>query len=142
MYDTNMSTTLELDELSILIKNALTSLMAIENKKAPNMKEIELRTRDFFTRADEDRNNVISFKEFKSYLRKEKFVVEAILKFGVADSAELGNDFGNGANGLPEIHEDLDAECNPTHQLTKRQQAVRQEITADEFAEEDLGQGD
>jgi len=113
--------------------------MSLENKKAPNMKEIELRTRDFFNRADEDRNNVISFKEFKSYLRKEKFVVEAILKFGVADPTELGNDFGTGTSGIPEIHEDLDAECNPTHQLTKRQQAVRKEIPEDEFAEEDLG---
>jgi hypothetical protein len=121
IYDTNLSTTLELDELTILIKNALTALMSLENKKAPNMKEIEIRTRDFFKRADEDRNNVISFKEFKSYLRKEKFVVEAILKFGVADPAELGNDFGTGASGLPEIHEDLDAECNPTHPPTKRQ---------------------
>jgi len=139
IYDTNLSTTLELDELTILIKNALTALMSLEGKKSPNMKEIELRTRDFFNRADEDRNNVISFKEFKSYLRREKFVVEAILKFGVADPAELGNDFGTGASGLPEIHEDLDAECNPSHKLTKRQQAVREEIPADEFAEEDLG---
>lgn len=125
IYDTNLSTTLELDELTILIKNALTALMSLENKKAPNMKEIEIRTRDFFKKADEDRNNVISFKEFKSYLRKEKFVVEAILKFGVADPAELGNDFGTGASGLPEIHEDLDAECNPTHPPTKRQLAVK-----------------
>jgi len=36
-----MSTTLEIDEITILIKNALTALMIIENKKPPNMKEIE-----------------------------------------------------------------------------------------------------
>lgn len=95
------------------------------------MKDIELRTREFFQKADEDRNNVVSFKEFKSYLRKEKFVVEAILKFGVADPAELGSDFGTGASGLPEIHEDLDVECNPNHPLTIRQKAVRKEITED-----------
>lgn len=47
--------------------------------------------------------------------------MEAILKFGVAEKADLGNDFGTGASGLPEIHEDLDVECKPCHEPTKRQ---------------------
>jgi hypothetical protein len=32
LYDTNLSTTLDLDELTILMKNALTALMILENK--------------------------------------------------------------------------------------------------------------
>lgn len=76
-------------------------------------------------------------------MRKEKFIVEAILRFGVADKSELGNDHGTGYNGFPEIHEELDLECKPQGtEPTKRQQAVKKEIPKDEFAEEELGIGD
>jgi hypothetical protein len=59
------------------------------------MNEIDRRTRLFFANADEDRNNLVSFKEFKTFLKKEPFILEFILKFGVAKQGELGGDFGS-----------------------------------------------
>ena len=59
------------------------------------MNEIDRRTRLFFANADEDRNNLVSFKEFKTFLKKETFILEFILKFGVAKQGELGEDFGS-----------------------------------------------
>lgn len=143
LYDTNLSTTLDLDELTILMKNALTSLMILENRQAPNMNEIDRRTRLFFETADEDRNNLVSFKEFKTFLKKEPFILEFILKFGVAKHGEIGSDFGSSNTQLPTIDEDLDAECKPKGlERTAKQAAVKADIPLDEFTEEVIGSGD
>lgn len=62
---------------------------------------------------DEDRNNQITLKEFKSYIKRDKQILEILLSFGIAKKEDLGTDFGSGNGQAPDIDEDLELECNP-----------------------------
>lgn len=56
---------------------------------------------------------MISLKEFKSYIKKDKQILEVLTSFGVAKSEDLGTDFGAGGE-VPDIDSDLEEECNPS----------------------------
>ena len=119
LYDFDRSQTISKDELTILMTNALAAMKAMEGKTAPSVAEIERKTNEFFVAADINQDNVISLKEFKRYIRKDKQVLEVLCSFGVAKSEDLGTDFGTGGGGVPELDSDLDEECNPGGRLTK-----------------------
>jgi len=56
---------------------------------------------------------MITLKEFKSYIRKDKQILEVLCSFGVAKSEDLGTNFGSGDGKIPDVDSDLDEECNP-----------------------------
>jgi Ca2+-binding EF-hand superfamily protein len=72
LYDFDRSQCITKDELTVLMTNSLTALKAMEGRPAPTLAEIEQKTTAFFEEADEDRNNQISLREFKSYVKKDK----------------------------------------------------------------------
>lgn len=72
LYDFDRSQSISKDELTVLMTNALTAMKSMEGKKAPTITEIEQKTNEFFKAADDDGNGVITLKEFKSYIKKDK----------------------------------------------------------------------
>jgi short-subunit dehydrogenase involved in D-alanine esterification of teichoic acids len=92
--------------------NSLSALKCIEGKQPPTIAEIEQKTNEFFNEADTDKNNSISLREFKSYVKKDKQVLEVLINYGIAQKEDLGTDFGSGGS-VPDIDSDLDEECNP-----------------------------
>ena len=69
LYDTDKSKTLTMDELIVLMSNALTALMLMEGKEAPSIHEINQRTQTHFKSADADNDKRVNFAEFKNYLK-------------------------------------------------------------------------
>jgi len=92
--------------------NSLSALKCIEGKQPPTIAEIEQKTNEFFNEADTDKNNSISLREFKSYVKKDKQVLKVLINYGIAQKEDLGTDFGSGGS-VPDIDSDLDEECNP-----------------------------
>jgi hypothetical protein len=45
---------------------------------------------------DDDRNNLITLREFKSFIKRDKQILEILLSFGIAKKEDLGIDFGSG----------------------------------------------
>ena len=122
--------------------NTLTALRNMEGKPAPTVNDIEQKTAAFFKEADTDKNNQISLREFKTYVRKDKQVLEVLMSYGLTKKSDLGQDYGNGEDAVPEIDPDLDEECNPRG-LIDTSNAKKQAIKhGGEFEEEELGEGD
>lgn len=139
LYDFDRSQSISKDELTVLMANTMASLKGMEgNGNAPTINEIEQKTNQLFAKADVDRNNQISLKEFKNYIKKDQEILKVLMSFGVAQSEDLGTDFGN--SDVPAIDEDLDSEINPKGLVcTEKRQRVKE---GDEFAMDDLAEGD
>ena len=103
LYDFDRSQSISKDELTVLMTNALTALKNMEGKPAPTISEIELKTNEFFEQADEDQNNQISLKEFKSFIKQDKQCLQVLMSYGVALRSDLGTDFGTGEGSTPHI---------------------------------------
>jgi hypothetical protein len=60
---------------------------------------------------------MISFVEFKAYLRSEKNILAAYTRVSIVEpetaAKELGKDFGTGKEGFPTLDDDLEAETKP-----------------------------
>lgn len=84
LYDFDRSQSISRDELTVMMTNALAALKSMEGKPAPSIAEVEKKTTEFFVASDTDKNNVISLKEFKTYLKKDKQILEVLTSFGVA----------------------------------------------------------
>lgn len=148
LYDNDQSSTLTIDELLVMMQNALSALMILDGKEPPSIHEIAQKTRSYFQASDTDNDQKINFAEFKIYLKKDKSILSAITNSGVASLGELGTDFGYGNDATsPDLDEDLESECRPialyrdTAKLEKKE-AVAWTIEKSEFEEEDLGDGD
>jgi len=76
--------------------NTLCALKCMEGKPAPTISEIEQKTNELFSEMDDDRNNLITLREFKSYIKRDKQILEILLSFGIAKKEDLGTDFGSG----------------------------------------------
>lgn len=115
LYDFDKSMSISKDELTVLMTNVLTALKSMEGKQPlvlPTISEVEMKTSDLFKKFDTDRNNSISLKEFKSYIKKDTQILSILSSFGIAKSEDLGTNFGDD-NGTPEVDSDLEEECNP-----------------------------
>ena len=102
--------------------------------------------REFFKKTDSDHDLLVSLKEFKSYLKKDRGVLGTMIAAGVTAPEELGTDFGSGTNGII-IDDDLQLECNPLllrqdNQKVQKADNIKQEDDVERFEEEDLGEGD
>ena len=84
LYDFDRSQCISKDELTVLMTNALAALKNMEGKPAPTVAEIEQKTKQFFKDADQDGDNQISLREFKSYVKRDKQVLEVLTSFGIA----------------------------------------------------------
>lgn len=144
LYDFDRSQSISKDELTVLMTNALTAMKFLEGKKAPSITEIEQKTNEFFKAADDDANGVITLKEFKSYIKKDKQILEVLTSYGVAKSEDLGMDFGNGAGSVPDVDSDLELECKPSElEKDTRKDFIKDgEVPRDEFEEEIIPEGD
>jgi hypothetical protein len=112
LYDFDRSQSISKEELTVLMANTLAALKSMEGKKPPSIQEIEQKTNEFFKESDLNCDNIISLKEFKSYIKKDKQILEVLVSFGVAKSEDLGTDFGAGED-VPDVDSDLDEECHP-----------------------------
>lgn len=52
-------------------------------------------------------------KEFKTYIKKDRQILQCLTSFGLATSDDMGTDFGNDTAGVPLLDEDLENEINP-----------------------------
>lgn len=96
LYDFDKSKSISRDELTVLLANALTALKNLDGKKGPSVSEIEEKIKDFFSEGDEDHDGSISLKEFKSYVNKDKEVLQVLISYGITSSEDVGKDFGHG----------------------------------------------
>ena len=113
LYDFDRSQSISKDELTVLMANTMASLKSMERKPAPTINEIEQKTNELFAKADTDRNNQISLREFKRYIKGDQQILKVLMSYGVAESGDLGTDFGSGTEGVPTIDEDLEGEIKP-----------------------------
>ena len=140
LYDFDKSQSISKDELTVLMTNALTALKSMERKPAPTIAEIEKKTNMFFESADANRDNTISMREFKSYIKKDKQILEVLTSYAIAKKSDLGTDFGCGGSTVPDVDSDLDEECNP---YGLKDTELKHKIKdGDLFEEEEVGAGD
>lgn len=71
LYDFDGSKYISRDELVILMTNALTALNSMNKQKAPTLTEIENKVDEFFEKSDTNRDNKITLKEFKTYVKTD-----------------------------------------------------------------------
>ena len=72
-------------------------------------------------------------------MKKDEQILKVLMSYGVAQSEDLGTDFGGNEGGVPAIDEDLDDEINPKGlKCSEKRQKVKD---GDEFAEE-IEEGD
>jgi|LauGreDrversion4_2_1035121.scaffolds.fasta_scaffold204151_1 hypothetical protein len=101
------------DEIVIMMTNVLTALQSMKKLPAPNIKEVEAKTDELISKADQDSDKKITLKEFKDYITKDKQILEILLSADVAKKEDLGTDFGTGTGAAPDLDPDLENECNP-----------------------------
>lgn len=75
LYDFDKSLSLSKDELTVLMTNTLTALNALQKKPPASIQEIQKKTSAFFKKADTNKDNQISLKEFKSYITKDQEIL-------------------------------------------------------------------
>lgn len=71
LYDFDGSKYISWDELVILMTNALTALNKMNQLKPPTLTEIENKVDEFFEKSDTNRDNKITLKEFKTYVKTD-----------------------------------------------------------------------
>jgi Ca2+-binding EF-hand superfamily protein len=101
LYDADKSTTLSLDEVTVMMSNAMNVLMYIEGKPTQPISVIAENVKSFFKANDTDGDNKINFTEFKTYLKTDKRILAAITSSGVIATDEIGIDFGSHTNEVP-----------------------------------------
>jgi len=57
-----------------------------------------------------NKDNAISLKEFKNYIRTDKQILSCLLSFGIAKQEDIGTSFGTEKDGTPQCDPDLDDE--------------------------------
>ena len=72
LYDFDRSQSISKDELTVLMANVMASLKSMEGKKPPPIQEIEEKTDELFAKADTNKDQQISLKEFKTYIKSDK----------------------------------------------------------------------
>lgn len=72
LYDFDGSKYISRDELVILMTNALTALNKMSQLKPPTLTEIENKVDEFFEKSDTNRDNKITLKEFKTYVKTDQ----------------------------------------------------------------------
>ncbi len=72
LYDFDGSKYISRDELVILMTNALTALNNMNKQKPPTLTEIENKVDEFFEKSDTNRDNKITLKEFKTYVKTDQ----------------------------------------------------------------------
>jgi microtubule-associated protein-like 6 len=151
LYDFDGSKYISRDELVILMTNTMTAMNSMSKKAAPSIREIETKTDEYFKKIDVNNDKKITLREFKSFVKKDKQILEVLLNFNVAKGEDMGTDFGTGANGVPDCDSDLENECNPKELgRSDKKNMVKEGIDfkakeADDgnmFAEEEMGEGD
>jgi Ca2+-binding EF-hand superfamily protein len=111
LYDFDGSKYISKDELVILMTNSLTSLNKMDKKKPPTLVEIENKVDEFFEKADTNRDNKITLKEFKTYVKTDQEILKVLFNHDIAKNEDLGTNHGPGE--IPEYDSDLDSEINP-----------------------------
>lgn len=102
-----------MDEMTALMINSIGSLMAMEGKPKPTMKDIEQKTEELFAVIDKDGNKRISLKEFKDFIRTDRQILGVLVNMEVTAKEDLGTNFGIGDEGIPELDLDLEEEIHP-----------------------------
>ena len=126
LYDFDGSKYISRDELTVLMTNALCSMNAMAKKPRPTTAEIEKKTNEFFEESDVNKDNQISLKEFKSYLKRDADILHILFDYGVAKLEDMGTDMG-GDEGLPMHDSDLEAELNnPDLERDEKMERARQ----------------
>lgn len=99
---------------------------------------------------DANNDKKITLREFKSFVKKDKQILEILLGQGVAKGEDMGTDFGSG-QGAPDCDSDLENEVNPKElKRSAKKDAVKEGVDfkvkenedGDMFAEEEMGEGD
>ena len=113
LYDFDRSQCISRDELTVLLSNSLSALNQMQGKPVSSIAEIEKKTDELFDAAYTNKDNQLTLKEFKSYIRKDKQILECLMSYGLANNEDVGTDFGSGNQGVPDIDSDLEEECHP-----------------------------
>lgn len=111
LYDFDGSKYISWDELVILMTNVMTALSNMDKKKPPTLVEIENKVDDFFEKSDLNKDNKITLKEFKSYVKTDAEILKVLFNHDLAWKEDLGTNHGTGE--IPDYDSDLEAEINP-----------------------------
>jgi Ca2+-binding EF-hand superfamily protein len=86
LYDTDKSLTLSMEESEILMQNAFAAMSVLEEKPKPSQNHVKQSLQSFFKDADLNHDEKISLLEFKTYIRTEKTILQAITSSGLSQS--------------------------------------------------------
>jgi WD40 repeat protein len=147
LYDFDQSQSISKDELTVLMTNSVSSMMMMQGKPPPSINDIKKMTDAFFDKADTNKDNAISLKEFKTYIKTDAQILEVLLSSGQVHKEDLGTDFSGADQSIPQVDEDLDDEINPKglkNSLKKQRMKEGLDFNEpkDEFAEDDMEEAD
>lgn len=114
--------------------NSLTSLNKMDKKKVPTLAEIENKVDEFFEKADTNRDNKITLKEFKTYVKTDEEILKILFNHDIAKKEDLGTNHGTGE--IPDYDSDLDSEINPrelerSEKLLRAKEGLEYPVTED-----------
>jgi Ca2+-binding EF-hand superfamily protein len=76
LYDLDKSQMITTEEMTILLKTAITSLNAMVKKPSPTMEEIQKKTTNIFKTYDINKDGTISLKEFQSFVSTDPEILQ------------------------------------------------------------------
>ena len=93
---------------------------------------------------DTNKDQQISLKEFKDYIKTDKKILQCLMSFGVAKKEDLGTDFGSGDQGAPPVvDEDLEEEINPKGlKTTEKRQQMKEGFEFKKPGDDEFGSGE
>eukprot|EP00742_Colponemidia_sp_Colp-10_P006323 GILJ01006777.1.p1 GENE.GILJ01006777.1~~GILJ01006777.1.p1 ORF type:complete len:2262 (-),score=409.36 GILJ01006777.1:195-6980(-) len=135
MYDFDKSNSISQDEMTILLRTALSSLAKMSDSKEPTDREIEIQTEQAFAKADTNHDGTISFEEFEKWVRKNPQIQSVLNVFQIVEMGDRRPDLG-----VEEPDTDIEREVDDKrYKRTAKQEKAKEDLP---FLEEQDGEGD
>ena len=83
IYDFDKSQLITTDELTILLKTALTALNSMIKKGPPTLLEIQKKSEEILEKYDFNKDGCISLKEFQSFVTKDPDILQCLYHVGL-----------------------------------------------------------
>lgn len=111
LYDFDSSGVLNFDEMVVLFRCVLCSLVALSgNKNIPSIQKVDALVEELLSKYDKNKDGFISLGEFTSIVTKDQKILEHLRKYGLVHSYDKRESYGSAGKGIPECDSDLEEE--------------------------------
>ena len=118
LYDFDNSCVLNFDEMVVLFRCCMCSLVALSGRKdIPSIQTVEEKVEKLLSKYDKNKDRHISLEEFKSIVTKDREILVYLTSYGLVRSYDKRSSFGDAEGDLPECDSDLENEEHKADEL-------------------------